>query len=684
MAQVVPQPAAGAAAAPQAIQQPPTTYSARFANMGALYEGAYLPFLAAYEPNAQLQPATVRQTALTLAAHGGLPGVYAYQVPGTGHIRTIHRLSQTTPLPGLATPWDGVVFAFEGDVEPPNLINLVQVPAQAFYRTTAVTAPTAATLSGHWAGVADATPCMGPFDPADADTTQVVTRRFMPVPYAYVQYMHDRVLTPRQAWQIAEQVIADGRAADCEVFIDFLRVACTYRAPAAAGDPLTASTMQDASLVVPLADGALRRQIWNWLVSDLPALATPVPGPVENQFAATAATVRQELELARANAEAARAEAKAPKTITDAYPTIAPLLRRLCGVDSDAELPVFWIEYATTGGKKHQALACLQQLVSNRANDPSSARCHIVVSVALAERIFQFRLGAPDPDEITEGASIFLVVPQHYYLAAGTRLECNTYGMLTSGSGAASMSDIRELSDPKIQAPRDALELSCFVGGYSCLIDVLLGENHGAAARLRNHASFWQQNAPALASMVGQDQLKGFLMRIMRTIQLVSIDYINLALQHGTAAALPDYSRIEDAVRHRTWQNLSQLPPRYLTEPPPGTKVPSAVSVLSPITTASASSQPPSSTTSHTTISTKGMSTRAEAPKTHQNADWLAKFASSEKEVKDLKADESRPKYCLSYHLRGTCFEACRESATHRALTTSEKKSMQEFLDKAL
>ena len=129
MAQVVPQPAAGGAAIPQAIPPPPITYGVKFANMGDLYQGAYLPFMAAFEPTAQLQPATVMQTALSLAAHEGLPGVYAYQVPGTCNIRTIHRLSQTTPLPGLATPWDGITFAFEGDVEPPALINLVQVPA---------------------------------------------------------------------------------------------------------------------------------------------------------------------------------------------------------------------------------------------------------------------------------------------------------------------------------------------------------------------------------------------------------------------------------------------------------------------------------------------------------------------------------------------------------------------------
>ena len=207
--------------------------------------------------------------------------MYAYQAPDTLEIRTVHRLSQTTSLPGLATPWDGVTFAFDGDVVPPGLINLVQMPAQPFRLTNQVWAPTAATLSEYWQGVDDGTPCMGPFDEDDDDMTAVTTRRFMPVPYAYVHLMHDRVLSPRQAWLIAEQIIADGRAADCEVFINFLHAACTYRAPAAAGDPLVSTVALTAPPVVPLVDGGLRRQLWNWLIIDLPALATPVVDSIE-------------------------------------------------------------------------------------------------------------------------------------------------------------------------------------------------------------------------------------------------------------------------------------------------------------------------------------------------------------------------------------------------------------------
>jgi len=208
--------AADAAAAPPAIQEPTITYGARFAKMGDLYEGAYAPLLEAHDPTAQLTPATVLQTALALAANSDFPGVYVYQVPGTFEVRTVHRLSRTNVLPGRATPWDGVTFAFSGDVVPPGAIATVQLPAQAFHLAAAVVVPTAATMSERWAAQDGAIPCLGPFMAEEADVTAVVVRRFTPVPYAYVQFMHNRVLTPRRAWQVAEQVMgAFLRKASC-------------------------------------------------------------------------------------------------------------------------------------------------------------------------------------------------------------------------------------------------------------------------------------------------------------------------------------------------------------------------------------------------------------------------------------------------------------------------------------
>ena len=239
------------------------------------------------------------------------------------------------------------------------------------------------------------------------------------------------------------------------------------------------------------------------------------------------------------------------------------------------------------------------------------------------------------------------------------------------------MSEIRELSEPKLLAPRDALELIGFVAGYSCLIDCLIGEDHAAAARLRDHAKFWRQNPPSLSSMLEPGHLAGTLMQVMRTLQLITVDYINAALQFGTAAPLPNYGRIEDAVRHRTWQSLSQLPVHYLE----AKTAPVTIQAAPGQAPVAQSHQGPSATPA---AAPRSVSVRVDAPKAHLNSDWATKFTGSEKEIKDLKLDVTRPKICLSYHLRGPCFESCREHPTHRALTATEKAAVQTFLEKSL
>ena len=169
-------------------------------------------------------------------------------------------------------------------------------------------------------------------------------------------------------------------------------------------------------------------------------------------------------------------------------------------------------------------------------------------------------------------------------------------------------------------------------------------------------------------------------MRIMRTLQLITIGYINQALQYGEAAALPDYSRIEDAVRHRTWQNLSLLPPHYLEAKAQPVK--SAALVNTPSYPSATQTTPLPEVRAAPTARVAAV--RADAPEAQQNSDWTAKFSASEKTVVELKAVENCPKICLSYHLRGTCFDACHEHATHRALTTAEKTAVQSFVEKHL
>ena len=676
--------AAGAAPAQPATARAPYKYSEKHASMPDLYGGTYLPFLHAHRPEAVLPPADVLQTALSL--HEGLPGVYVYQAHGSLAIRTIHRISKTASIPGVPSQWDAMVFAFEGDVQYPGMINLVQIPTQAFHLTPVVLAPTAVAMTGQWA-LAGGADCVGPYQAGAPDTTDVTTRRMMPVPQAYVPLLFNRVLTPQEAWiQVGEQIIADGRAADCALFLDWLRAASTYRGAAPAADPVTTLP---APLVVPLSDAALKQQAWAWLVRDLPALDAPAPDTMAGQLVATSAAIRQELSLQRADTAQARQEAKAPKTMSEVYPAIAPGLRRLCHVEDDAELPRFWVLFAALKGKQGQGISALQQLVSARAREPDSAQEDFNVTLNLFLGISQFRLSV-DVDNLLDGLSPFLLEPQSCSKDSGTQTQVDNYTMLTSGGNTATLKEIQQLSEAKLKVPENPYELVEFIGAYSVLIDCILGKDQPGATALRHHAKYWKESGVSpLKQVVREQESMGVLMLIMRSVQLTTMSYIREAQRLGYGAALPDYSYIELSIIRRTFQNLSQVPRKYLV-----TATPTAPVVPSPPMGPAPYQTPPG----HPTVlpanlpasppaAARRTGARVDAPAAQQSSDWHSKFEASTKTVAALKAVETRPstaqggnKICLSYHLRGTCFDNCGDKASHRTLVTAENTAMTEFL----
>jgi hypothetical protein len=136
------------------------------------------------------------------------------------------------------------------------------------------------------------------------------------------------------------------------------------------------------------------------------------------------------------------------------------------------------------------------------------------------------------------------------------------------------------------------------------------------------------------------------------------MSYIHEAQPLGYGAALPDYSYIELSIICRTFQNLSQVPRKYLVTATPAAPVvlgppmgptlnqaPLCQSTVLPATLLPAS---PPTEARHTRA-------RVDAPAAQQSSDWHSKFAASIKTIAALKAVETRPstaqggnKICLS------------------------------------
>ena len=663
-------------AAPDNAANLATTFVAKFNAMGDTLNGVYAPLLAEYEPNG-MPPVEVLNNTLTQLPVDRIPPVFVYQDP-FNMLRVVHHLHKVERELGQPdTPLTGVILGFVGEVEF-NLAQVVAIPADAFFSATGdVRVPTTATIGGLVAAVEDNT--LGPFEPDAADTELVNTRRAIPVPYAYLHLFTFRTMTPRQAWiQVGAQILEDNREDDCAVLLNFLRVALVVRRAAVRNHAnLAPATAHTTVFAAPL-DGPVNHHIHRKLNTLLPALYIPQqPQPQGLPAAQAAALIGQGLEAIRAEQ---REVQEATRSFSVQYPASGPPIRRLCLVgDDDNQLPEFWRFLATVKTKKIQGLPALNNLVSSRAGHLESARVHPIISASLYSTIASFELGALDLEDITQGVSPFLMCPRGYRKARTLTKNAQIYMEIHSGTAAPSLSQIEVVASNEYSIPENLHILVDFIGAYSVLWDVLVGEHHPLALLLRQHHTFWKDRGllvqPALPTKAMQTTL---IIGTLRFIQIAVLGYVQRIMQEDPDEPLPDLTPIVTAVQNRCFQALPALPLEY-THPPATNTLPPVVPRPTP-----PPGRPPQ-------FSNAPTSTLQIAPVDQRHQPFIATFAQSGKAISNLRALPDQPKQvngtdtlCLSYHLRGRCYDNCRRIDNHRKLDPKEIANMQAFLTKHL
>jgi hypothetical protein len=669
-----------------------TTFQTLFEGMEDEYNGVYSDFLNLYGANGDEALAVLQRT-ITRFPTDQVPAIFIYQDPDTT-IRTIHHLHQVeTPLGQPANPLTDMYLGLSGEAYNGN-VQLRQVPPTFFSATGNIIVPTSLALTVQLAAAGNG--LVGPYNPGDPDTEQINTRRAVPVPYAYIRLMGFRNLTPEEAWQqVGLQIIADGGEQDCMILLNFLRAATVMVRGAGRNQPNgPPSTTQLAALVPPI-DGPILQHTQRKLRSFLPGAFT-LPAPNIQQAAHVAAvaavvnqTVADGFEALRADRLQEREAAALPKSFSAVFPANAMGIRRLCMAGNDDEmLPDFWKFFAELKGKKGPGLSALTHYVSKRAGNDDSAGIRPLISTALYTNIANFELGASDLEIITQGVSPFLMCPAASVKAEATTILTQRYMMLQGESSMPLLSDIQQLVPSSAYSiPEDLYALVDFIGAYSVLWDVLVGPHHPLAITLRQHFKYWNQHVRTILKAIPEKNLRNVvIIGTLRHIQLKVMRYVNIIMFEEVDPIIPDFTHIEDALDGRLFNNFPGLPAQY-TQPIPSS---SASSIL-PTTFA----LPPMVTGTPTPPSTAARERRESIPVIAPASDkvkaHLDAFSAGEKSIQELRTVEKQPKtkngaanLCLSYHLRGACFEACRRSSTHRKLEKAEEDNMKAFISKNL
>lgn len=660
-----------------------TTYVDMYDMMPDPLGGNYAPFLDDFSSESNVQPATLRDRIVNAGMDTPKVLLYATEdtVTGLPVIKIAHRVTKFAPGLGATSAWDNRIFAFVSDVGPGNQISTIEMPASPFARTAEVRVPTLGTTDAAWAANAGGD-CLGPFvDAVTADTEMLRTRQFMPVPKEYASTVLRRgTYTPQELWmELGGLLQADNRAVSCAPLLSFIRVCGCYAdpadEPAAPLPPITCIP----GLVAPTADAQLQVRMWEWLCSDLPALATRT-GSAAGAMAATLIALKDEFVTTRQDAATARENAKLPKTMSQRYPQVAGGLLRICEVATNPELPPFWHVFANCS--KKEGMFALNHALEQRAREDGSAGQAPVVTAALYERVSQFTFGCRNLDDIVGGLSPFLVCSGLSANAAAAREQAYVYQMVHAGNASPTLDQLRQLVGSAPEMVNTSLSLVMMYRCYSVLLDVVFGVPHRWSTYFRQWCRSWEQTILDIEQHF-RESIGQVIPLFARSLQLLVITYYNNATMLGAGATLPDLGSMTTLVQMRNWHALPTLPEQYF-QPAPQQPAP----------------QPPVAPGPQGRNNQQGGGGRGggapparrqeQVQNVRPDRELQARFERSNRVLRDITShanaaplpmDEANGcQLCLSYCLRGACNNLCTRAATHRLLTAPEKASVEALL----
>jgi hypothetical protein len=166
-------------------------------------------------------------------------------------------------------------------------------------------------------------------------------------------------------------------------------------------------------------------------------------------------------------------------------------------------------------------------------------------------------------------------------------------------------------------------------------------------------------------------------------LQITCLAYFKEKMYMPTAT-FPDFTRLEENIWFRTFGNLPSMPAEFLYQ---------QAQAMQAHQQSRQQSQSRAFQAPTPAASSERQGNPVDAPPADRVKAWHERYTAKKKSLYTIRTDagtdvpkvaDGSKQICLSYHLRGQCFDICRNRATHRALTPSETTTFQAFVDKHL
>ena len=367
------------------------------------------------------------------------------------------------------------MYAFDGDMLGGTAFNVVVDPGVWGLIPNIVDVPTVGTITAAVGG--DPTlDFMGPYANGDAGTETLRVRKIIPLPHLYTNIFLTHEVTPRFYFEsIYPQMVLDGNEGDCVPLHRFFQVAITRPTPA------TFSALNVAALPPVGRDPIIHRARQRLLHLHLPALSNRAAAGQANVIATNIANLVAQNQQFRTQDVQAKQAASA-RTVEDfvGTPQLAKLLR-YCQVNSEAELPVVWMQLAVA--KKQERLGIVSGAYASVLSTLREHHLSMVTDMSVITTMTSLSWEMATKDSIKTGIQPFRFpdLDVEVYQRRNAEIE-----LMLSGSSHTTLADARAVSEAKVILPSSESSLR-FIRRLQVWALVWLPNNHPLQLYLGQH-----------------------------------------------------------------------------------------------------------------------------------------------------------------------------------------------------
>jgi len=604
--------------------------------------------------------------------NGRTPLNFVYLDNKTGLLEHVHRPLYFDGISRHNANWENSLLAFTGDARrtqtphvvkiPENFLDVDKKPLRVPLWATAVAWSSTEAANDHFLPEV-------PEGAPDNEFATVLLRKAMWVPPGLAGVFMDKAVLPSKAIPaVAAAIAANDEGADADDYDAFLWW-LTAAAMESGANRLARQALTGPGGNAKFTDtieGQVKRDLRGWGRS-----TTQVPGGTQfttpqsqAQFIADFLQQHSTLQQAQGPPVDPTPKTKLP---SDRWPVQLDRILRLTGCATEASLPAVWHDMAQV---THRDVRGVVEQICQKVATTTKLWCP-VITANLSRKIANVEFAMGDTENLDGGLHPFAVTYRDKASVAA-QMQLNQVHDQVNQGVMAGLADIQAMHRAdKAFLPLTNIQCNRTLQAFGLILAVVCGTTSVVYKDYRKYfIDDWSAVEESLQNQAAADPWA--FAKYLRWIQLEIAAYWEAADNHGDYSSTADFAALHKAIKRRNNNWIPELPPQYL---PKSSGTPTGATPAAAGTGGGAPA-PPTSARKYVKNPKPVEALVAVGTKLGRITGALKKANFTFDQV-PTHTNGTQP--CLSWHLKGGCYNDCTRTAQHVSLSKSEEGRLLAF-----